>query len=185
MKRIKWLISGLIVLTILCVAVPNVSAQAWDGQWFRLACLLKSYEVDPATGTFEKLNARFTAYLGFGVSTANLDGSRTYPLAVWTETAPDTWTNSFSTNATTIVANENFISDLNLVFVGEGGVFPGTGPYIETYVTPAIIPMRRNISFIATGEVYFGLNDGNQVYGSVTIKGTNVDPSKLPFTPTP
>lgn len=182
MKRIKWLISGVVVLTILCFfVVPKVSAQALDGQWFRLSCVLKAYEVLP-TGEFEKFNAKFVAYLGFTYIMTNVDGSRNYDLAVWTETAPGTWTNSFNINHNTIIANENFLSDLNLHFVGEGGVVPDTGPWVEVFITPAIIPTRRNISFIATGEVSAGLSDlGNEIYGGITIKGVNVDPTKLPF----
>jgi len=183
MKRMKWLISGLVVLTILCFfVVPKVSAQAWDGKWVRLSCVVKAYEVNPGTGAFEKHNTKFTAYLGFtDLGPGVAGGLRRYALAVWTETAPGTWTSSTPTPEDTVPANENFFSDIQLYFQLGGG--EGIPPYILVNITPAIIQSRRNLSFVAEGEVVYGIIDLHQIYGGITIKGVSVDPSKLPFTP--
>jgi hypothetical protein len=179
MKKIKWLISGFVVLSMLCFfTVSMASAQAFDNKWLKLNCQLKSYEVDPVTGDFERLNARFTAYLYLTFIEVNVDGSRTYTWDIWTETAPGVWTNSYSTQASSIIANENFFSDRYLRFNGEGGVF------IDVYVTAFINNTRFNTSLKATGEVYYGESDlGNEIYGSISINGTST--SRLPFTPGP
>jgi hypothetical protein len=187
MKPVKSLFAGAAAFVSLSIfAVPTASAQIFDGVWFKLVAKVQGYSVDPATGVYSKHNFTQKVYLllestgGGPVPGTPFD----YDITTYTETAPGTWTGQMQDNESTISANENFFSDLNLELPGAGG------SYVEIYHTPFIktktdgLGALTSAKYKARGEVYFGDDgSGNEIYGDISIRGKSVDVSKLPFVP--
>ena len=180
MKKLNVLLSAFVALALLLVfSTPSAKAQLLNDVWFKLKLSTKGYLVDPGTGDYSKQNfsESFYMHLVFNDPDYNID--------VYTETAPDTWTNVYNTSESTIDANENFFSDLYLYLEGDGG------DYIEIYHTPFIAIKTDSLGafvkakYKGVGEVFFGEFDGGaqEYYGYAQIQGKSIDASKLPFTP--
>lgn len=180
MKKLNVFLCGFVALALLLVvSTPSAKAQLLDDVWFKMKVSAKGYLVDPVTGDYSKKNLSGKFYMHFVYNAGS------YDIDVYTETAPGTWTNSYSTSESTIAANENFFSDFYLELYGEGG------DYIEIYHTPFIkiktdgAGAFAKATYNGVGEVLYGEFDGGaqEYYGYAKIKGKSKDASKLPFTP--
>ena len=146
--------------------------------WLKCKVNAKGYTYDVNNnGAYTKQNGSGSAYLYFSST-----GVNTYNITVYTN--PGTgWQDTYTTtDVTTIVPGENFISDLNLQFVFKDKDF------IDTYHTPYIkYDKKGKVTYKGTGEVDFGSVNGGALnyYGYFTISGTSVDKTKLPFNPDP
>jgi hypothetical protein len=174
MKKIKLLVGLLVALVILgALSAPTVSAQALDGVWLKVKVNVKAYSVDPGSGAYAKSNGGGTGYFHF---VWNVDH---YDIAVWSDPY-GAWDNTFNATADTNHPGENFIPHLYIRFAGDV-----SADYIDTYHTPFIKIKNGKVTYQGTGEITGGKVGGNDFYGYFIIHGTSVDPTKLPFTPSP
>jgi len=171
------------VLAVLMMAAacfaPKASADVLTNTWFKLTLSTKGHTLGTNDITVRRLNITRTAYLNIG----NLDGSpNQYQLHLWTK-VDGVWSNSFNTQQSSIGVNENFFSDLFLIFRSS------SNSTLRTYHT-AFINVKTNsagrlrgASYSGRGEVSDGNLDGKRYFGGFTLIGPQTSPSRLPFTP--
>lgn len=179
MRRVKLVIASVVALSLLCFfTISTASAQPLlDGLWFKLTGRATGYAVDPVTG--DAMRGRFPhiGYLGF-VWDGGGGPPYTYNYVVYTKQGPDVW--AISSSGTCSPSFDSYFPDWEWIWQGEGGV------ELDFYHTAVITPTWRGLRYQGWGEVYDGDDGaGNRLYGGITITGTSIDPSRLPFVPLP
>ena len=183
MKHVRWMWSLLVIVVLVgALVVPIVSAQRFDGIWFSLKLSVKGWTLDnPTQSQIVKFSESMPVYVEF-VST----GGQAYDLHFWTQ-VDGVWSNSYTVGQTIIGTNENFLSDSSVTFVGNGG------DSVHTFHTVFISSKLaggtgevQSATYTGAGEINTGTiiigGVTNRAFGSCTVKGKTVDPSKLPFT---
>jgi hypothetical protein len=164
-----------------CLKGPDYPAL--DGRWFKLNAVVNGYTVDKANGNVIKpYNFTVPFYMGFAWDPANTH----YVVRIFTETAPDVWTNTSNAAALSPIHTQNVLRDFFLrVHVNNAT------DYFDTYHTTYIKYVMdktgalKSATYSGNGEVIYGsFNAGTfEYYGSVKISGSMVSVSQLPFTP--
>jgi hypothetical protein len=184
MNTVKSLSRHCVLAALLLAAAcftPKASADLLTNTWFKLTLTAKGHTLETNNATVRRLNITRTVYLNFSTNTSAA-ATNTYRINLWTKTDAG-WSNSYSTTESTIGLNENFISDFFLRFIGTGD------RSLSSYHTPFIGTRRnssgrlRSATYHGTGEIYNGTIDGKSYYGSFSLSGMTVRPSRLPFTP--
>jgi hypothetical protein len=179
MKRMLKISLLIAILLLLGVNVPTVSADspALDGVWLKCNAQFKGNTLDTSTGVVTVANISIPVYLHFA-----WNGIASYNTAVWTKIGDD-WTNTFNNLISTVHPGENFISEFALTFqlTSTDFLFTFHTPFIK--YKPNTSGNTSKVTYKGTGEVYYGEIGGKRYYGYFNIKGTSVDPSKLPFIP--
>ncbi len=184
MKKMKLLVGVVAIAAVLgAMSIPMAAAQSLDGVWFKVKVQTKGHSVDKSTGVYGTRNLAITSYVQFHWNSIN----KWYLADVWNNTSKG-WKKAspgphffpFPADAGT----ENFFNGIILFFAGPEWPVIGTlhAPLI-THATDAHGKLQA--TWKGTGDVIFG-SDTTQTklyFGSFNIKGKNVDPGQLPFSP--
>ena len=182
MKTARWLCGTLVIVTLVgALLAPVVSAQKFDGVWFKLKLSIKGWTLDdPTQSIISTFNESPPVYAEF-VST----GGHDYDVHFWT-LVDGTWSNSYTTGQTLLGTNENFLSDSSVTIVLNGGdaVHTFHTVFISSKLaggTGEVLSATYNgVGEINTGTILIG-GVTNRAFGGCTLKGKTIDASKLPF----
>jgi hypothetical protein len=173
MKRIRLLVAFLLAVMVLAaVSAPTASAQALSDVWLKLKVKTKGYSHDWKTGAYSTSNLSVTAYVNF------IGPGPGYNAYLWNQVNGE-WVNLGIAPAYATAYGENFINPFTLRF------WMSATDYVEVTHTPFITYSGSKVTYKAIGWVDGGFVEGGSrgYFGSATISGSRVDPSKLPFTP--
>lgn len=164
-----------------CTSGP--SFPALDGRWFKLNAAVKGWKVSKGNGVISPKNFTVNFYMGFAWNAA----SNYYDVSLYTKTAPNVWTKTYTTTKTTPTITQNFLADFGLgqLYVNNNTDYVGIWhtPYLKYVMNKA--GELTAATYSGSGEVYGGSFDSNasSYFGSIKISGSMVGVSKLPFTP--
>ena len=184
MKTVKCLSCRCVLAALLMTAAfftPQASADLLTNTWFKLTLTARGHTLGTNDITVKRHNFTPTVYANF--STNIPAGSlNNYKLNLWTK-GDAGWSNSYSRAAFLIGANENFISDMSLKYLGTNGdsiIFFSTA-FINTKTNAS--GRLRSATFDSVGVTDSAIIGDKEYYGGIALKGMMVSPSRLPFTP--
>jgi len=182
MRMKVWFLGAFLAMALFLAGGSSVSAQALDGQWFKLKISVKGYSVGFGE-VISKARLKATAYL---LMTWN-SGMGYYDPIVFCETSPGVWSDQLRDPIYRNFCTEEyiFISDHSWeIYMPDGAsfIYYFTGMIKSKFAAPGVV---RNAMFSTLGaDVYSGTTaEGDDLYGGATVKGKTIDPGKLPFTP--
>ncbi len=168
-----------------------------DVTWWKLKVKAKGYSVDPETGVAAKAMFNTTAYMLLTVNMALTGdggggtGTPAYTYAMFTETAPDTWTNEYGDLFLVDGVDANFNHALSVnTFMGfdiatQAVACNHTGKLTIKVDGEGALKSAK-LKTLA-GEVISSTLDtsvmGANFYGSLKLTGNTLDITDLPFVP--
>jgi hypothetical protein len=189
-KKIKLLVGFLVAIVMLgAISGPAFSAQhKLDGVWLNTKLKAQLYLVSPSTGAYTKQKGSGNDYMHFVWVDAEDPEEDYYAIEFWTLTDDGDYVHvepyMGPFRAYPNLPGENFIPDFSMYVPLSSTEWVALKQTVRIDYTEKDGVITK-VKFTGRGQITGGNYKDQRCFGWFDLKGTSVDPSKLPFNPNP